>query len=63
MLSKEFMKQPVLTCRSDDTLNHAAQIMWDHDCGAIPVVDQDGRLVGILTDRDIWMAECHGLAS
>ena len=30
--------------------------MWDHDCGSIPIVDQDGRLRGIITDRDICMA-------
>ncbi len=30
--------------------------MWDHDCGCAPVVDGHGRLVGIVTDRDICMA-------
>jgi CBS domain-containing protein len=40
----------------DDTLHHAAQIMWDTDCGSVPVVDGDGRLVAMLTDRDICMA-------
>ena len=44
------------TCAPADSLNRAAQIMWEQDCGAVPVVDQDGRLMGILTDRDICMA-------
>jgi CBS domain-containing protein len=56
MHNKEIMSQPVRTCRSDDTLNRAAQLMWEHDCGAIAVVDQEGRLIGIVTDRDICMA-------
>jgi len=31
-------------------------MMWDGDCGAIPVVATDRRVVGILTDRDICIA-------
>jgi CBS domain-containing protein len=30
--------------------------MWEGDCGALPVVDHDGRALGMLTDRDICMA-------
>jgi len=30
--------------------------MWDYDCGCVPVVDAEGRLSGIVTDRDICMA-------
>jgi CBS domain-containing protein len=39
-----------------DTLNTAAQLMWEHDCGAIPVMGDDDRIIGIVTDRDICMA-------
>jgi CBS domain-containing protein len=35
-----------------DTLQHAAQMMVDIDCGALPVGEND-KLVGMLTDRDI----------
>jgi CBS domain-containing protein len=52
----ELMTENVRTCSLNDTLNHAAQLMWDHDCGAVPVVDDDGRTIGIVTDRDIAMA-------
>jgi CBS domain-containing protein len=34
----------------------AARIMWEHDCGIVPVVDAEGRPVGIVTDRDLCMA-------
>jgi CBS domain-containing protein len=44
------------TCTPADTLQRAAQIMWDHDCGAVPVVDEKRKLVGIVTDRDVCMA-------
>ncbi|MGH9383535.1 MAG: CBS domain-containing protein [Vicinamibacterales bacterium] len=43
-------------CTLDDTTNAAARIMWERDCGAAPVVDRSGRVVGIVTDRDICIA-------
>jgi CBS domain-containing protein len=49
------MKAAPEVCSPQDSLNRAAQIMWESDCGAVPVVS-DGRLVGIVTDRDICMA-------
>lgn len=52
----ELMSRPVETCRQDDSLSVAAQRMWDHNCGSIPVVDATGRPVGVITDRDICMA-------
>lgn len=53
---QDIMSKPTATCRPNDTLETAARLMWDHDCGAIPVVDADQRIVGIITDRDICMA-------
>jgi CBS-domain-containing membrane protein len=50
------MSKPAITCGESDTLNAAAHLMWTHDCGVIPVVNQSGHLVGIVTDRDICMA-------
>ena len=35
------------------SLTEAARIMKDEDVGSLPVVDTDGRLIGIITDRDI----------
>lgn len=53
---KRLMKHDVRTCRSGDSLNEAARIMWEEACGSVPVVDEDFRPVGFLTDRDICMA-------
>jgi CBS-domain-containing membrane protein len=50
------MTRTVRACAIHDTLNAAARIMWDHDCGCAPVVDAHGRLAGIVTDRDVCMA-------
>jgi CBS-domain-containing membrane protein len=30
--------------------------MWEHDCGCVPVVDEHGAPVGMVTDRDVCMA-------
>jgi CBS domain-containing protein len=43
-------------CHPEDSLTRAAQIMWEKDCGAVPVVDAQKRVVGIITDRDICVA-------
>jgi CBS domain-containing protein len=52
----EVMSHPVITCPVQAQLDQAARLMWEFDCGTIPVLDDDGRLAGIVTDRDICMA-------
>jgi CBS domain-containing protein len=52
----DLMTRTVRACAIHNTLNDAARIMWDHDCGCAPVVDAHGRLAGIVTDRDLCMA-------
>ena len=41
------------SCRAETPLRDVARLMVEHDCGLIPVVDQDERPVGTVTDRDI----------
>jgi CBS domain-containing protein len=53
---RDIMSRPVACCSTVDTLQRAAQIMWERDCGCVPVVDADGRAVGVVTDRDLCMA-------
>jgi CBS domain-containing protein len=56
MKIQELMTKDVKKCGPDDTLEQAARAMWDEDVGCLPVVDEDGRPVGIVTDRDVCMA-------
>lgn len=56
ILVGRLMSRDPRTCGPDDSSNHAAQIMWDNDLGCVPVVDADGRVIGMITDRDICMA-------
>jgi CBS domain-containing protein len=56
---EQLMTRNVQTCHAGDPLNAAAQIMWERNCGCVPVVEQEdgaARLVGMITDRDICMA-------
>lgn len=56
MKAKNLMTRDVATCRPEDPMALAARIMWQRDCGVVPVVDGDGRVVGVVTDRDLCMA-------
>ena len=54
----EVMTTQVQSCAPEDSIEFAARIMWDHDCGCLPVcTGGDGRAhtVGLVTDRDICM--------
>lgn len=56
-------------CRTDTKLQEVASMMVEHDCGQIPVTDAGGKLVGVITDRDIVTRiiatgqECRGASA
>lgn len=52
----ELMTSEVYCCGPGDGLNVPARAMWELDCGCVPVVDEERRLVGMITDRDVCMA-------
>jgi CBS domain-containing protein len=52
----DVMTRSPRSCKRTDSLVMAAKIFWEHDCGAAPVVDDNGRVVGMITDRDCLMA-------
>jgi CBS domain-containing protein len=47
------MSAPAVTIYPDATIPHAAQIMTNRHIRRLPVVDEDGRLIGIVTRRDL----------
>ena len=47
MKVEDVMTYEVRTCRENYSANDAARIMWENDCGSVPVTDADGRVVGI----------------
>lgn len=56
MRVEHVMTRDPARCRPHDTTAAAARVMWDRDCGSVPVVDEAGMPVGMITDRDICMA-------
>jgi len=34
----------------------AAELMWSRNCGSLPIIEDGGRVVGIVTDRDLFLA-------
>lgn len=52
----DVMSRPAVTCPTDAGLDSAARLMWEFDCGLVLVVQDDGRLAGVVTDRDICLA-------
>jgi len=56
MIIADIMTPYPRSCSVDDTLERAARLMWEHDCGALPIADRRGHIIGMVTDRDICMA-------
>jgi CBS domain-containing protein len=56
MKIKDVMTSGPNTCTRDTNLGAAGALMLDADCGILPVVDGQGKLVGIVTDRDLYIA-------
>jgi CBS domain-containing protein len=56
MRIKDIMSHPLVTVPDTSTLDAAARLMWEYDCGVIPVLNDEGRIKGVITDRDICMA-------
>jgi len=56
MLVREVMTPDPLTVQPDDTLRTAQERMSECACRRLPVVDENGHLVGIITDRDVRLA-------
>ena len=49
----EHSRQRLVTCVPDATLNAVAQLMYEHSIGAMPVCELNGRMVGIISERDL----------
>jgi CBS domain-containing protein len=56
MKVRDIMTTTVVSCRKDTDIATAAKLMLEGRFGILPVVDEHGRVAGIITDRDIAMA-------
>jgi CBS domain-containing protein len=52
----DIMTRDRTACRPDNNLAEVAALMWQHSCGALPILDECLRVIGVITDRDICLA-------
>ena len=57
---RQIMTQDVVTIHPEALVADAAQVMDEHDLRRLPVVDDDGSLLGIITSSDIMQVEAAG---
>ncbi|MFD2180592.1 CBS domain-containing protein [Rhodoplanes azumiensis] len=60
MRVRDFMSSPVVAIGPDRPICEAAQLMLDHRVSGLPVVDAGGRLVGIVSERDLLRRRSNG---
>jgi len=56
MKVKELMRATPYCCRPETNLGAASELMWNGNCGFLPIVGNDGKVFGVVTDRDICIA-------
>ncbi len=56
MLIREWMTKNVITVTPETSMLKASKLMKDHDIRRLPVLNGDGRVIGIVSDRDIKAA-------
>jgi|SRR5688572_16891943 len=56
MKVKEVMTPDPKAIWLTESLADAAQLMWENDCGVLPIIKDGRKVVGLITDRDICMA-------
>jgi acetoin utilization protein AcuB len=56
---KDIMTRDPVTVSPEDTVEHAAQVMLENTISGLPVVDEAGKVVGILTQSDVFRAFMH----
>jgi CBS domain-containing protein len=61
LTAKDIMTANPVVCTPETSLQDVAQLMWENDCGELPVMDSANSRtpIGVITDRDIV---CRGVA-
>jgi CBS domain-containing protein len=57
MRARDVMVHDVITIHPDDSIADAAKLITENDVSALPVVDNDGRLVGVISEADLMNRE------
>jgi len=52
----DVMMRTPASCTADTTVAAAVEVLWNRNCGMLPIVNREGRVSGVVTDRDICIA-------
>jgi CBS domain-containing protein len=52
----DVMMRTPASCAAETNLAAAVEILWNRNCGMLPIVNQQGKVTGVVTDRDICVA-------
>ncbi len=58
--AKDIMTTHIVTVHVDDTIDHAITLMVRHRISGLPVLDREGRPVGIISEFDLLELICEG---
>jgi CBS domain-containing protein len=61
MIVRDVMSRRVVSVMPGHSVRHAAQIMLDHQVSGLPVIDDDGQMVGIVTEGDLLRRVEYGM--
>ncbi|HIJ89868.1 MAG: CBS domain-containing protein [Desulfobulbaceae bacterium] len=53
LIAKEIMAKKVVSVKEDLPVEKLAGILWSHRINGVPVVDDDGQLIGVVTESDL----------
>lgn len=56
MKVKDLMSKKVITVKEDDSFIHVCRLIFANKIGGVPVVDKNGKLVGIVSEKDLFLA-------
>jgi CBS domain-containing protein len=56
MRVSEIMMRTPACCTLETNLGAAVEILWNRNCGILPVVDVNNKVTAVITDRDICIA-------
>jgi CBS domain-containing protein len=57
MKTREIMTREVVCIHADTTVNEIARLLSEHRIGSLPVVDEDDRVIGIVSESDLFLKE------
>jgi len=56
MRVQDVMMRTPACCSPETNLGSAVELLWERDCGFLPIVDAKRKLIGVVTDRDLCVA-------